>query len=686
MSENELDEKSIKILKAQKELPTVTIIFPILAFLVMYVCTIYSAESGSVIHIFGRTLPLINLPGVFSAISSLCLVFMVLNYKKFGFIVAVLALVFQLPKLIVWIFLFHSPSAIPGVFINLFTILMMVIIRLYQLRELRERHRMQDLFEQTATALVNAIDTKDKYTHGHSARVASYSRKLAELNHKSAGECDEIYYAALLHDVGKIGVPSNIINKDGKLSNEEYEIIKEHPAKGAQILETIREYPYLKIGAKYHHERYDGKGYPDGLKGEEIPELARIVAVADAYDAMTSIRSYRDPISQDKVREEMLKGAGVQFDPVYARLMLHLIDVDTEYEMKERAEATEAEEVTDYTIGEHRDLVIPGILISGSMSTIRLSVTSDDEAAGIAPEPSMVLFDALDGIVHTEEKEVVDRAYFEYGEVWFDGHTKTEGARKIQSEINVSESTQVERNGEYLIEAVRIKDHALIRVIGKKQTAEMIIALPDSTRYLYIGLTGKHCAIHDLDVARSEEECKEDYIPRIADEISYINVPAGDIPNIQIDGFRSGATDGIRIKNGLRISFHTKSLPTARLVWHCPFIDIFCSDDGKVNGAGYRDLALMRFDGECWEYDQNCVVKMDVVKNPVFEDWDVWKDANRKGYDTHILFKYENNTLTMITENAGVEVKNSVTMNGIYRPIYVAISGDQVAITDIHIH
>ncbi len=199
-----------------------------------------------------------------------------------------------------------------------------------------EQKKLRRLFEQTATALVNAIDAKDKYTHGHSSRVAEYSKMLAGLLGKSEQECDQIYYAALLHDVGKIGVPASIINKNGKLNDEEYDIIKTHPTMGAQILQSIHEYPYLSLGAHYHHERYDGNGYPQHLSGDDIPEIARIISVADAYDAMTSKRSYRDPIPQQKVREEFVKGRGVQFDPEVADLMIRLIDQDTNYDMREK--------------------------------------------------------------------------------------------------------------------------------------------------------------------------------------------------------------------------------------------------------------------------------------------------------------------------------------------------------------
>ena len=174
----------------------------------------------------------------------------------------------------------------------------------------QEHKNLLRLFEQTATSLANAIDAKDEYTRGHSTRVAEYSKKIAEQAGKSPSECEDIYYVALLHDVGKIGISEAIINKDGKLTDEEYEEMKKHPVVGNQILSGITEYPYLSIGAHYHHERYDGKGYPDRLKGEDIPEIARIISVADAYDAMTSKRSYRKSIPQVMVREEIVKGSG----------------------------------------------------------------------------------------------------------------------------------------------------------------------------------------------------------------------------------------------------------------------------------------------------------------------------------------------------------------------------------------
>ncbi len=189
--------------------------------------------------------------------------------------------------------------------------------------------------EETAKALATAIDAKDKYTHGHSIRVAEYSREIARLSGKSETECRDIYIAGLLHDVGKIGIPNVIINKQDKLTQEEYDKIKTHPVIGKQILSNITQTPHISDGAYYHHERYDGTGYPTGLAGEAILDIGRIIAVADAYDAMTSNRSYRKTLSQEKARREIEEGIGTQFDPVYAKIMLAMIDADKDFNMRE---------------------------------------------------------------------------------------------------------------------------------------------------------------------------------------------------------------------------------------------------------------------------------------------------------------------------------------------------------------
>lgn len=198
-----------------------------------------------------------------------------------------------------------------------------------------ERLRTSErLFEETVVALARAIDAKDKYTSGHSQRVAEYSREIAKRAGKSEDEQKAIYYMGLLHDVGKIGIPLEIINKTTRLTDEEFKTIKTHTVIGSGILESIEQFPELLTGARSHHERYDGKGYPDGLKGESIPEPARIIAVADAYDAMTSKRSYRSILSQATVRAEIDRGRGRQFDSYFADIMIKMMDEDVEFKLR----------------------------------------------------------------------------------------------------------------------------------------------------------------------------------------------------------------------------------------------------------------------------------------------------------------------------------------------------------------
>ncbi|MCH5185917.1 MAG: response regulator [Oscillospiraceae bacterium] len=189
---------------------------------------------------------------------------------------------------------------------------------------------------QMIQTLAGTIDAKDKYTNGHSIRVAEYAREIARLAGKNEDEQEIIYYMGLLHDIGKIGVPDHIINKDSRLTDEEYDIIKTHPVIGSEILKNVTEMPEIIVGARWHHERYDGTGYPDRLKGDNIPEKARIIGVADAYDAMTSKRSYRGILPQEVVRNEIVKGKGIQFDPEFADHMIFLMDNDKDYDMREK--------------------------------------------------------------------------------------------------------------------------------------------------------------------------------------------------------------------------------------------------------------------------------------------------------------------------------------------------------------
>lgn len=211
---------------------------------------------------------------------------------------------------------------------------------------LERRERLERLTFEMMYALSETIDAKDRYTSGHSARVARYSKMLAQKKGLPPEKCQQIFMMGLLHDIGKVGVPTEILNKPGRLTDQEFAQIKAHPAIGSSILEKVSLLPELRTGARWHHERVDGRGYPDGLSGEQIPLEAKIIAVADAYDAMTSCRSYRQQMEQAAVREQIEKGIGSQFDKEIAGLMLELIDEDKRYilhEYKKRKESPDEE-------------------------------------------------------------------------------------------------------------------------------------------------------------------------------------------------------------------------------------------------------------------------------------------------------------------------------------------------------
>ena len=200
----------------------------------------------------------------------------------------------------------------------------------------RETLQIKVLTREITEALSKTVDAKDHYTKGHSARVAKYSAEIARRMGKSPKEQEEIYYMGLLHDIGKIAVAGSIIRKNARLTEDEFEEVKEHPMAGYEILKTITVLPNLPLGAKYHHEHFDGSGYPDGLKGYQIPEVARIIAVADVYDAMTSKRAYSEIRPQEVVRAEIERCRGTYFDPDIANIMLRMIDEDRDYSMREQ--------------------------------------------------------------------------------------------------------------------------------------------------------------------------------------------------------------------------------------------------------------------------------------------------------------------------------------------------------------
>ncbi len=687
---------------SKKKEPHIIVFFLLLAlYFAATFFLIRARQTDGAIMLAGGAVPFQVFTGVFSSIANICIIFLVVYYKNLGFYTSLVLLLTQFPIMVIQFFRNNNLAGIPGAFTNILTIIAIILIygrsktieeyQKFEVDNLKARQKFSvTLFEQTATALVNAIDAKDTYSHGHSLRVAQYSEMIAREAGKSEIECRMIYYAALLHDVGKIGISDNIINKTGRLTSDEYEIIKKHTVLGNQILLSISEYPYLSIGARYHHERYDGRGYPDRLKGDDIPEIARIISVADAYDAMTSNRSYREAMPQQLAREEIVKGAGTQFDPEFAKIMQKIIDLDEEYEFREKTAVSELAGKDELDCGEFRDSVSDGIVVDHNLKKIHLKVSRNKELPNESRGAAIVLFDSLDGRVHDDEMTISELNYFEYCEIWFNGNTVRKGARDIKTELalNRPENSRVQRQDHgivYDIEAVKIKDHVQVRIDDGLSTATVIVALPDSSRYVYIGLTGEYCHIDDVSITREEKPIPVTYIKRIAEEISFLDGPEGDIPSIQVNGHRSEATEGVPITDRLELSFHTMSLPTARLIWHVPYMIIFSSEDGKVYGKNYKEYALVRLDGEVLGSDPRAVNTLTVHRQDDFEGWDDWKEKNREGFNSTVFLEKDRDVVTLTTENLGVSVRNVTTIPDKTADIYVALTGDQCALTDIRV-
>lgn len=249
---------------------------------------------------------------------------------------------------------FSVYSFIYAIFVLMFVFSAIIII-VQNIKSARENEQAakknHEQSIETIESLVRAVDAKDSYTNGHSARVAKYTRQISKLLGYDDEKADGMYYMALLHDVGKIGVDDAILRKPGRLTDKEFSDIKNHTVIGSQILSRISSMPELQYGALYHHERWDGKRYPRGLKGEEIPEAARIIAVADAYDAMTSNRSYRKALTQDCVHDEIVNGIGRQFWPPAARAMLKMMDQDIHYDMRQKNDESSQNDEQKYEYG-----------------------------------------------------------------------------------------------------------------------------------------------------------------------------------------------------------------------------------------------------------------------------------------------------------------------------------------------
>lgn len=548
-----------------------------------------------------------------------------------------------------------------------------------------EKKAIRRLFDKTVKSFINALDGRYVHTQGHSLRVAEYSKKIAQIDGKNEDECDQIYYAALLHDVGRIWMSDDIVKNLGNLSEEDMEKVRQMPVIGSQILSGIDNMPNLDVGAHYHCERYDGKGYPDGLAGDRIPEAARIIAAADAYDLMASECDLNPPMPPQLIRNRIAEESGAQLDPKYAKIIMQVLD-SSDMDTRDLTSSVSAIFENEFYCKDYRDHTTAGIAITEEATKIRLTLAPQKDEAGDYCEAAMILFDSYDGRVHEQMSDIETYRYTEFGEVWFDGHIVCTGARNMEVSVEPGASSGADdEEVSYEITAYRQKDHVRIIVESDLRKADVVLALPDSSLYAYLALTGEHChassiTIEKLDVSQPLEEIK-----RIEDPVSYIDRLESDIPNVQIDGKRTASTLGVPVTDGMRLDFHTMSLPSSDLIWHCPYIVLFTSGDGTVGGEGYREYALIRLNGETKKTDEISQNVITVDQSDDFVSWDKWKERNRKGYECEVLFRRLTNKITVSTDNAGVAIENVTTILDGEHDIYVAITGDQCAITDIRI-
>ena len=543
-----------------------------------------------------------------------------------------------------------------------------------------EQKRMQRLFDQTATAFVSAVEKKDEFMKGHAIRTAHYAKMIAERAGKSPEDCEKAYYAALLHDVGLIGIPDSVIKNDTDPNRRDYETMRQKPVIGAEILSSITEYPYLSRAARYSHERYNGTGYPEGRKGKDIPEIARIVGAADAYVTMTTRKRYRDAMPGFMAREAFLKGAGEEFDPDFAAIMVRIMDS----EAGEQADGSRKDLETEIVCSDYRENVSMGIPVDSSIRRISFECERSEEP-DVFSAPSIILFDSFDGRTHANNRDIERYGYLEYAEIWFDEHSVITAATKAEERSIEDNLTVTDPDGDprYEIIAGRYGDHLKLTLRSADYAKEMIVALPNLSKASYIGLTGEHCRVFNIQTELTGEKAGEDYIPRIADAVSYIEHFESDIKNVQIDSTRSASTEGIEIGGRLNLRFHTMSFPEASLIWHCPYILIYSSDDGSQGGSDYREYDVIKLDGENQGSGDLSKNRFVMKKTEDFPGWDGWKERNKEGLDCEVTLERKGNQIILKTENLGIRLEDTITISEERSKVYAAITGDQIALTDI---
>ena len=490
-----------------------------------------------------------------------------------------------------------------------------------------EQKNMKEIFRQAANAFATV--------QGHSDRVAQLAREIAQLSGKDEEECDKVYYAAFLCEAGP------------------------------NALSHIKQFPYLSETASFV-----GKPY-----AEDVPEYSRIITIAKDYDSMIN----NPTVPPFYVRDYFIREAGRKYDPDFSKLMVQILDSETNKGVFDKA-AKEVE--SQLTCNNYRENVSTGIEITQNITDITFEFKPLDETR-VFSMPAIVIFDSYDKQVQNTAETINTNKYLEYGEIWFDGHFISTGARNME-ERNVV-GTSKEKTPFYKVSACRYEDHLLVKMQSSQKTFDVIVALPSASKSAYIGITGENANITNIKFEQTEQRVQENEIPRIAEKLNFIDRIESDIPNVQVVKPLAEFTQGIEVKNNMKLYFHTQSLPDANLIWHCPYIILYYSDDKEVHGKNYREYAMIKFDGETNnsnEFSENSFL---MKKTEIFKSWEDWEAQNKIGYECQIDFAKSGNEVTFKTQNKGVYIQNTTKVRDGNKEIYVALSGDQVALTDIRI-
>lgn len=497
-----------------------------------------------------------------------------------------------------------------------------------------EQKRMKSIFGQAAEAMASVLERGDGAQKGRLQRIALMSRALASRAGKSEEDCDKVYYAGYCCDAGE------------------------------EALACVKAFPHL-----YETAMSVGKDY-----SESVPEYSRIVTVAKDYDKMINDTT----IPAFFVRDYFIREAGRKYDPVYAKIAVQLLDSETNKGAFEKA----AEEMnTELVCRNYRDEVTIGIPVLQNVTNITFDCATLDSEAKFTV-PSIILFDSSDVKVQKTRETIASHKYIEYGEAWFDAHCISTAARNMEIR-NIKENSGTD--GHYKITACCFEDHLLLKMQSPEKSFEVIVALPSASKSAYIGITGENVHIQNIKVEQTNQLTTENDIPRIAEKLNYINRIESDIPNVQIVKPLDEFTQGVEVKNGMKIYFHAQSLPDANLVWHCPYIILYASEDGKVYGKNYREYAMIKFDGEENGSNENAENEFVMKKTESFTNWEDWEEHNKAGYECMVEFIKNGSELMLRTHNKGIFIQNTTKVRNGNKEVFVSFSGDQVALTDIRI-